>query len=251
MPEIRFPEFRDQYALTAYPFVDGATMTSTSQQRIDRELLLDASLYPIGVSGPYIYISAINIAPREVVFTFADNTRANVAYATFDPLIAADTLTVIDGKDRPAGILAVDSSRLANFTSWPVGLHTFVPAASQFVPSCVIPTPEQGVRGISIESGELFTGDVVIVGENGVVVRQDGEHTIRIDIVGDPLFRRKLCEPVNLFTAPRFLRTINGCPPDVHGNYNITVGDNITNATILRVYKNESGLVIEAVGKTI
>jgi len=251
MPEIRFPEFRDQYALTAYPFVDGATMTSTSQQHIARDLILDASLYPIGAKGPYVYISAINVAPREVVFTFSDNTRTNVAYVTFDPLGVTDILNVVDNVGRPAGILVIDSSKLSSFTSWPVGLHTFVPTATQFVPSCVIPTPEQGVRGIGVDAGELFTGDAIIVGENGVVVRQDGEHTIRIDIVGDPLFRRKLCAPVNLFTAPRFLRTINGCPPDIHGNYNITVGDNITNATILRVYKSEAGLVIEAVGKTI
>lgn len=246
-----FPAFRDEYEHTKYPFMDDATLTGVDKvQRIDRDMFLDASLYPIGVTGA-VYISNINIKPREVTITISDKTRKPKATATFDPLTAGEVLNVVDVRGRPAGVLVSDPLRLVRFTSWSTGNHAFLPAATQFVPSCVIPTPEVGVRGMSTAADDLFTGDIVIIGENGVVVRKDGEGVVRVDIVGDPLFRRKLCVPVDLFTTPRFIKTINGCPPDKYGNFNITVGGNLNEETILRVYKVDTGLVIEAVGTTI
>lgn len=254
MPErILFPEFRDQYADTLYPFMDGASLTAQATgQSIDRDLFIDASLYPIGSTGGFIYVSNINIQPRAVRISFADRTRREKASVTFDPLFAPDLLRVHDEWDRPAGVIVSESLKLARFSSWEPGDHTFQPAATQFVPSALIPTPEVGVRGILTAKDELFTGDLLIVGENGVVVRQELDpEVIRVDIVGDPLFRRRLCTPIDLFTTPRFIKTINGCAPDKYGNFNLTVGDHFNETTIVRVYKSDDGLVIEAVGTTV
>lgn len=252
MPErILFPEFRDEYETTRYPFTDTATLLSSEGQAIDPDLFLDASLYPIGSVGGYLYVAKINVRPRLVRITIADRTRKEKAFVEFDPLIAPDVLYVQDEWDRPAGILVSDSLRLSRFTSWAEGDHIFAPEATPFVPSCVIPTPEIGVRGVLTEKGELFTGDLMIVGQNGVVVRKEGDDVIRVDIVGDPLFRRKLCFPIDLFKPPGFVKTINGCPPDSFGNFNITVGGHLNEETIVRVRKTDAGLIIEAVGSTI
>ena len=110
------------------------------------------------------------------------------------------------------------------------------------------------MRGIITERGELFTQDVLLVGDNGIVLRQDAEdpEVIRVDVVGDPLFIRKNCTEVERFTTPNFLRTINGCPPDSDGNFNLTVGDHQSAETIVRIYANGQGeLVIEAIGDTV
>lgn len=252
MPErILFPEFRDQFETTTYPFMDTATLVAADGQKLDRDIFLDASLYPIGSVGGSVYISNINIAPRLVTISIADRSRSAKATTAFDPLFAPDILRVYDVWDRSAGVLVSDSLRLSRFTSWAAGDHIFDATATTFVPSCVIPTPEIGVRGLLTEKGELFTGDLTVVGDNGVVVREEGPGIIRVDIVGDPLFRRKLCVPIDLFKPPAFIKTINGCPPDKYGNFNITVGDHQNETTIVRVYKNATGLVIEAVGKTV
>lgn len=244
---VLFPDFREQYAPTPYPFMDGATLVSTTGQILDRDLFIDASVYPIGATG-YVAISNINVAPRQIRITLADQTRNPVAFAAFDPLTTGDTLAILDNLNRPAGILVTTAEKLASFTAWPAGDHPFLPTAAQFVPSCVIPTPEIGVRGVLTDKNELFTGDLIIIGENGVVVRQDGVATIRIDVVGDPLFRRKLCSPLELFRAPTFIKTINGCTPDVYGNFNITVGSHRNSATVVRILKQENGLAFEAAG---
>lgn len=252
MPErILFPEFRDEYETTRYPFIDGATLTSGDGQTIDADLFLDASLYPIGSIGGFLYLSKITVRPRSVRITVADRSRKEKAFVEFDPLLAPDTLYVTDEWDRPAGVIVSDPLRLSRFTSWAEGDHNFGADATQFVPSCVIPTPEIGVRGILTEKGELFTGDLMIVGQNGVVVRKEEDDVIRIDIVGDVLFRRKLCFPIDLFKPPGFVKTINGCGPDRFGNFNITVGGHLNEETIVRIRKTDAGLMIEAVGSTI
>lgn len=247
-----FPEFRDQYEPTRYPFMDTATLVSSSgEQTIDPDLFLDASLYPLGATGG-IYISSINvITPRSTTITVSDSTRQPKASINFDPLFAPDVLRLFDVWGRPAGVLVSDSVRLSRISSWSPDDHLFAAAATQFVPSCVIPTPEVGVRGLLTEHDELFTRDALIIGDNGVVVTQEDEEIIRVDIVGDVLFLRQDCTKVERFSTPNFIRTINGCPPDANGNYNITVGDHQNEETIVRIYPQNGKLVVEAIGRTV
>jgi hypothetical protein len=249
MPSIVYPEFRDQFEFTRYPFSDDALLVSDTNQRIDNDTFLDASLYPIGNSGK-LHISAIEIEARAVTIWVSNLLRVRKASVVFDPFDAPDVLVLHDEWDRPAGVLVSEPLRLARFSSWPTGAHTFAIAAAEFVASAVIPTPEIGVRGILTEKDELLTGDVWLVGDNGVVVREDNG-AIRVDIVGDPLFVRKLCFPVDLFEPPIFITTINGCAPDEFGNFNLTVGNHENAQTIVRIYPSDAGLVISAIGQTV
>ena len=84
-----------------------------------------------------------------------------------------------------------------------------------------MPTPEIGVRGLVLEDGTVVSGEVWLVGENGIILTSETHDTkqtcaadavtqnvIRVDAVGDPLFLRKLCDPDELFTTPKFVKTI-------------------------------------------
>jgi hypothetical protein len=99
--------------------------------------------------------------------------------------------------------------------------------------------------------GDVVSGDIWLIGDNGVVIRKDDDCVIRIDIVGDPLFVRRLCNPLDLFNTPNFVKTINGCPPDEYGDYKIEVGDHGDPHTILRINPVEDGLKIEAIGDLV
>jgi hypothetical protein len=115
----------------------------------------------------------------------------------------------------------------------------------------VIPTPEVGVRGFLTEAGALLTGDVWWVGERGIVVRDDGG-TVRVDVVGDPLFARRLCFPLGLFATPRFIRTINRLPPGPDGDFQVVVGGHDAPDTVLRIYPiSPTELAFEVVGETL
>jgi hypothetical protein len=148
-------------------------------------------------------------------------------------------------------VLISEPLRLAQFGAWNNGIHTFARRATEFCASCVIPTPEIGVRGILTEDGDLLTGDVWIVGDNGITVRELEDGQIRVDIPGDPLFVRKQCGPLELFEPPIFIETINNCPPDENGDFRIEANDHDNRSTIMRIVHTDDGLKIEAVGQYV
>ena len=254
MPDrIIFPEFRDEFLTTRYPFADSATLQTEGDAdlKIEVDTFLDGSLYPVGAGGS-LYLASITVAIRKVTITLQDENRVPLASTTYDPLLLddVDRLEFVDTRGRAAGILLTDALRLARFTAWPVGTHTFALGATEFAASVVIPSPQVGLRGLLTEADDLLAGDVWLVGDNGVVVTED-DGDIRVDIVGDPLFVRKLCGQVELFQAPNFITMINDCPPDAYGNYNLVAGDHLTEDTILRINPTDDGLIIEAVGDTV
>lgn len=246
-----FPEFRDQQLDSKYPFADSASLTTSSGAfAFGPDTFLDAAVYPLGGQGR-MYISGVSVAADAVVFTVSDETATTRCQGTFNPTVPTYTIPLFDQYGRPAGMLLSSPTQLATFTAWSTGSYAFTLGATEFAAGVTIPTPEAGLRGLLTADGELLTGDVWIVGDNGVVVRQDTDGSIRIDVVGDPLFARKLCTPIDLFQAPLFVQTINHCPPDEYGNYNLTVGNHLAADTILRISPAAGGLQITAVGQPI
>ena len=245
------PDYRDQNDQSRYPFVDGASrLTNEEGLEIAPDIFIDASLYPVGGDGA-LYLSAISVAPREVTIWVGSAALPELLSVTFDPY--DDELYVLalrDQYDRDGGVLISTPAGLRVFASWPSGTHTFKPAATQFVTSCVIPTPEVGLRGIITENNELLQGDIWIVGDYGVLVRPEGG-TIRVDVVGDPLFLRRLCSPLDKFNPTQFLLTINDCGPDDYGNFNLSVDDSLAEKTILRIYQQDGAIKIELIGRNV
>jgi hypothetical protein len=226
---ILFPEFRDEQADSRYPFADTATLVADTGFSINRTAFIDGSLYPIG-GQTRVYIATITVAQDAVTITLGDETNASLCFATYNPLSAPvdGALNFYDAYDRPAGLLISTQTDLALFGGWDVGVHTFDINATEFVASIVIPAQEAGVRGVLLPAGELLTGDVWLIGDQGVVLRQTETNVIRVDVVGEPLFRRIQCladdgTPKSAFTPKNFVKTINGCGPDAFGNFNITV----------------------------
>lgn len=243
-----FPEFRDELEFTNYPFADGASLaTRSGDYNIGQTTFLDASLYPIG-GAENMYIAEVEITLRAVTLRVSDRVTSNLCYATFDPLQPPSILEFWDDYGRPAGILISEPLRLSQFGAWDNGTHQFERGATEFCASCVIPTPEIGVRGFLTEAGELLTGDVWIVGENGVTVRELTPGQVRIDVIGDPLFVRTQCDPLVLFEPPLFIKTINYCPPNEIGDFRIEVNDADAAETVMRIVHTDDGLRIEAIG---
>lgn len=243
------PEFRDEQLETNYPFSDHATLLSNTLQPIEPDTFLDASIYVVGL-GPGAYIPRVSVKSSTITIYIGDQVDQLRASATFNVTDPPTLLKIVDKYGRPGGILISSPERLAIFQTWPPGDHVFDQAATEFVSAVVIPTPEVGLRGLLTPAGELFVGDVWLVGESGVVLRED-DGAIRIDIIGDPLVNRKLCEPAGLFDTPNFLRTINGIPADERGDFKLEVLAKSAAATVLRIRKDNESLKIEVVGERL
>lgn len=268
MTQIVHPEFRDYFETTRYPFADSASLDNAEGDFIGESIFLDASFYPVG-GTERLYLSRVEITNDEAILTLGDENTDSLASATFSLVDPGDEIRFTDSFGRPAGLIVSEASRLATFQSWSLGTHLFSVGETEFAARVCIPTPEIGLRGILLEDGSVFTDDIWIVGDDGVIVRRETvtvpktgftdevevHEVIRIDVVGDPLYRRRLC--ANVFETPRFLRTITFkhgtdeimCGPDDSGDVKVSVGSQDAEDTTLRLRILDSGLQFEAVGE--
>jgi len=270
MPQIRHPSFRDAHEDSKYPFEDRATLTNDSGDIIHENTFLGASIYPVGGTTGF-YLSSIVVRTDSIRFVIGDSSNAEIASGSFNLGSPPSEIKLTDVYGRAAGLLVTEPLRAAVFQTWAVGTHNFTSDQTPFVAAVCIPMPEIGLRGVILEDGTLITGDIYLVGADGIVLRVSdttlppkvyGEpgrsvKDIRIDVIGDPLFRRRLCE--DTFETPRFLQSLrflfNGrdytCGPGDHGDIKMLVESTTTGDTVLRLVTNTKGLTIETVGEQL
>lgn len=258
-----FPQFRDEQSDSKYPFVDGATFTPrNTAAQIDKSAFksfTDAVFYPIG-GGHRLYLASIiidELFTRLVVVDIDRTVSISAVYDWRNPP-ANNVLNFFDEYDRPAGSIIAEVDNLNRFRGWGTGQYDFLPTATEFVATAVIPAKEPGVRLLQNADDAVFFGDIWFIGDAGIVLRAitDGDiNVIRVDIVGEPLFQRYVCADADSVFQPRkFVRTINGCPPDAYGNFTITATEKLltggTNDTPLRVYPEAGSVFIAALNRS-
>lgn len=253
---IAFPHFREEQSDSKYPFTDYATLQSSGGNvSFEKDVFVDASFYPIG-GGTAIFISRVVVATNKVTIYAETVDPAVTVSAEYNPLALPDTaiLDFYDEHGRPAGVLVFDPEKIAEIYQWGFGTYTFTRAATEIVATAFVPAQEPGVRALVLADGTFITGDVCLIGSGGVVLRAENSNTIRIDIVGVPLFQREACDDAGKNKPPqKFVSTINGCPADEFGNFTLTAtnrGVDQNDATVLRIYPTNFGLQIDAVGRS-
>lgn len=246
MPAIVFPEWEDNNEKVKYPFSDSATLENSEGDFLPDNIFLDARIYPIGGTGRQ-YISKITVAPTTVTIIISDSI-SELAIGEFSVAAPPDVIPLVDGYERPAGVLVSKSTLLSIFAGWGIGDHLFTVEQTEFVASVVVPVPQIGLRGFLLEDGNFYSKDVTICGMDGVIVRRDTDGSIRIDIIGEPLYNRKVCDEVGSFVTPRFVKTINNISADDYGNYNLYIGNNIVDDPILRFEHLESSIRLTLAG---
>lgn len=263
MARLIFPEFREEQSDSRYPFSDTATLRSNTGFFIPKNCIVDLNIYLInGDAGAFL--ASVVVAQDRVFLNFSDFSRQHTCVGIFTPSAFAEnkyvTIPLEDVYGRPAGVLIGSGAELRVLSGWPQGPHTFVTAATELTASTVTPAKETGVRGLIGPAGELLAGDVWLIGDQGVVLRVLNDNNVQVNIIGAPLFKRIQCldengAPVGDFTPRNYLKTINGCPPDQYGNFNLTVKSHEDDGTIrkqiLRIYPDNNGLTIAAVGSRV
>ena len=182
-----------------------------------------------------MYLSKVVVTGSSVTIHIGDSHTSERASTTFNPAQPPAHLRLTDSYGRPAGILVSEPERLAIFLSWGPGTHEFTQQSAAFVAAVCIPKPGVGLQGVQLPNGEIVTGDIWLVGDDGVVLSAENEvipgafgaadtveSVIRVDVVGDPLFRRRLCAEPGAFPTQRFLESLTFCTPPTAGEDGVT-----------------------------
>jgi|JI10StandDraft_1071094.scaffolds.fasta_scaffold06965_2 hypothetical protein len=257
-----YPELLPSLENTNYPFIPAASLSNNSVFFL-QGTFLDAQIYAVGGVGNY-YISSVVITSNHFKINIGDSNNSTLISGTVQLPIVESIIELTDSYGRPAGLLVSEPSRLALFSTWGIGTHTFEAKQTTFAITCQIPVPDAGVTGFVLPDGSLVTGNVWFVGEDGVVLRHEvgedkyGNPTdlIRVDIVGDPLFLQRLCNPESLFVPVNPVRTVRivadnqtfDCTPDEFGNITIQMNDSLAADAALRVRTTDVGLVFSVEG---
>lgn len=266
-----YPEWRSSNTDNNYPFAEHVTLVNDDGRMLLPGFLLDAVLYPIG-GKVGLYLSQVVLTHDSVTIYVGTLAEPLLCSGSFDVVSPPDSVKLVDAAGRPAGLLVSESVRFAILQSLGVGTHEFAPEQTEFCASCCVPTPEVGVRGIQLPDGEVLVGDIWLVGDDGVVVRTEELSepagcrvtaetlsAIRIDIVGDPLYRRRLCSGGALFSTPRFIETLRivgpnqtfDCAPDQYGEFKISILNASAQDTVLRFSPTANGISVGAVGQKL
>ncbi len=264
MTAIRFPEFLDSLENTKYPFIPTATLSNGKVSFLEGTFL-DAHVYATTSFFRY-YISEVVVESDKFTIYIGDEAAPKSLYGTIDLPITIKNVQLQDDYGRPAGILVSNPDRLAVLSAWGIGTHTFEREYTEFCVTCQMPIPNPGVSGFLLETGEILSGKVWFVGDDGVVVSiataTDSQNnlvsSLQVNAIGDPLYLQRLCNPSNLFTPVnpvRILRVVNGantydCLPDAQGNFNLQMNDNLVPDAALRIRTTAEGIVITVEGST-
>ena len=172
-----YQEWRDSNEDRNYPFAENTSLVAVEGVAIPADTLIDAMLYPINLVGD-LYVSKIDAT--EQLIELRDTDDESLKGFSSVPF-TEDLIPFYDSFGRHIGTLVAGDS-LASLN----GVYTYTPTTAVLASTVVAPQNQAGVRGLQLDSGEVLTGEVTIVGRHGVVLTTADDGTIRIDVVGSP-----------------------------------------------------------------
>lgn len=232
------PEWRSEMADSRYPFEDDSKLVSADGAvTLPNEFLLDASVCASFDDVGLYSLTVPADRAEPVTLTFAPPAADRFVSAVLAPGVELGDLYE---NESAVGVLVMAADWAYAASGWAPGVHRFDHRKNRLVPAVVHTGPTIGVEGLVVD-GETVSGEVWLIADDGLVLRADGDGRVRVDVTGDPLFRRRKCEPDEAFVTPLFARTVNGYPPDAYGGFAVTA----LPGSPLRVYTTGGELRVE------
>lgn len=161
----------------AHPFSESVTTISTNGTELPNDVFTDGFFYPINLVGN-LYISEINYTANTI--TIADSEDGAIKGSSANTF-GSGKHEFYDELGRYIGCL-IEGPGAAN-----LGIDlSFDADRGRLAAAVVYAQNQQGVRGLKLEDGTVLTGEVTLIGTDGVVLSTNNDGTIRVDIVGTP-----------------------------------------------------------------
>lgn len=270
MPVQLHAPWRNANSATKFPFNDDAVLTS-GELTLPDGAFVDASIYVPGAVAPF-YLSSVTIGSEEVELVISDSATGEIAWGTFSTVAPTELIAFNNERGYPAGVMVGDTDVLLEMQTKPTGTYAFRAGQAELTAVCCIPLPVDSVQGFVLDDGTVLAGDVYLIGEDGVVLTHvqtpsqiscgavELFEAIRIDVVGDPLFKQKACEDGGrTYVAPRLIKSVRflkdsdppvTITPDDRGDIQIFTADVLVDRSALRIHTTADGIMFELVGKS-
>jgi hypothetical protein len=268
MTDVRYAEFLAELENTRYPFTAAASLTNRKVILLEGTFL-DAHIYA-AAGGSRYYLAQIKVTATQIEFTVGNFTDKAVATGVIPLPVQQNSVRLVDTLGRPAGILVSEPARLASVIAWGTGTQIFELEQTEFCVSCQMPVAPIGVTGFQLPDGQILSGKVWLVGEEGVIIQKvdvlnrQGETVslIQPSVVGDPLFRQRSCNDNGQYVPQIPVQSIVAVnendedyeyplTPDTYGNISINMYDGYAEKAALRIRTSTAGVYFEVAGTPV
>jgi hypothetical protein len=175
--EAAYQEWQSSNKDRAHPFSESVTTISVSGIELPNDVFTDGFFYPINLVGN-LYIAEINYTANTI--TIADTEDGSIK-GTSSNTFGTGKHEFYDDLGRYVGCL-IEGPGAAN-----LGADLLFDASRGLLASAVVYAQnQQGVRGLKLTDGTILTGEVTLIGTDGIVLSTNNDGTIRVDIVGTP-----------------------------------------------------------------
>jgi hypothetical protein len=175
--ESMYQEWQSSNKDRAHPFSESVTTISTNGIEFPTRVFTDGFFYPINLVGS-LYISEVNYTANTI--TVADSEDGSVKGIS-SSIFGSGKHEFYDEIGRYIGCL-IEGPAAANLDAD----YAFTADTGLLAVAVVYAQNQQGVRGLKLEDGTVLTGEVTLVGTDGVVLTTNNDGTIKVDIVGTP-----------------------------------------------------------------
>jgi hypothetical protein len=196
-------QWEDSLKGLSYPF-QASEPPESEGNRIPVDFILDAALF-MRSSTSRAVLSEIVVTPaRGITMGFSDSAGDPVGTAVF-PATGGGRVNV-SFQGISVGFIVVDPDTTEIVRSWFPRTYVF---SAPLIPHVVVVSDPAWRRGVTLPDGTTLTGDVYLVGANGIHLERTTTG-FKVSGVGDPYAGR--------VEARRALKTINNVLPDIAGN---------------------------------
>jgi len=178
-------EYRKELEATGYPFTRAEPLATNTGYALPPGTITDASVY-YETPGRIPKLTAIEKTGPFVTF-HVGKYRAGLDLRNPAEVLELNTQAGLFG-----GILVCHVDRILVLRSWRDGVHLIQPTPG-FCVRCLEYIPADGVQRFRSDSGELFSGEVVLVSGQGGAMRSQmapsGFCYVIVDYFGDPTWQ--------------------------------------------------------------
>jgi len=196
-PSINAVSWAQETKRSPFPFADIATLKDASGLlTLSPSWVLDARLWPTMTTPAKVYLQSIERAKGYLRFTVASTEEVLCTAEVSD--FTKRRIAFFGSQGTQAGFMSFAAGALQNIYDRPSAKYLFPVEATEFVPAAVTPALIAGLGSVKDSTGKAVRGTVRVVGGEGVSLHVIPGNKIRVDIIGDPFFRRDICDNAEL-----------------------------------------------------